>query len=45
MEAEGWDATPPRRQIFPTELEIISKVLALTLARLVSPLTPQFLLL
>lgn len=41
MEGEGWGATPP----FSTEREVRSKVPVLTLAKLVVPLTPQFLLL
>lgn len=44
----GWrlrDGTPPQRgMLAPTELEVRSKVLVLTLAKLVVPLTPQFLL-
>jgi hypothetical protein len=44
----GWrlrDRIPPQRgMLVPTELEVRSKVLVLTLAKLVVPLTPQFLL-
>lgn len=45
----GWrlrDGTPPRGDIQdPAQLEVRSKVLVMTLAKLVIPLTPQFLLL